>query len=363
MIGMELTEDGNRIKMTIYRIDNMITDRDKNQTYCMAPVDCMWRQVVGWPDPLYLYFKDHNMEVLVPALPDSEVTEIVINNPGFSTAVPPTFREIPRKIFQFWHTDSYYDSPVCLQKAMMSFRYLNPGYEHYFFGLEKARQYIFVREGARALNAFDRLRPMAYKVDLWRLIAVYHEGGVYSDSKLNILKPLDMFLPSTGALVVDDRPPHGILNAFFAAPKNDPLLRTAIDMILNNVERRLYRSSPLAITGPVLVQEAYDHLSPAQKSRYVHYFFEGRGMFIWPRDAPYPVICVQNGEYRRVHMRSGLGNYSDMWRAGIVYALKTAFAAIGSASKDTSVMTIIVLLALGFLIYTLIKSRKRLGYP
>lgn len=316
------------------RLDNLDRPVRGNPSLCVAgEIDCLWRDNDGWPQTFVLVFHELNYSVQIPAVPNHEVAEMIIADPGLDRVNTHRLMAIPKRIFQFWDTDNFDDAPVCLQKAMTTFILLNPGYEFRFYGLEGAREYILRHEGRRALKAFDDLRPVAFKADIWRLVALFHEGGFYADSKLHLIRPLDTFLPSQGGIVTDDLPPKGFANAFMGFPARDPLTRVALDLAIKNVENRDYGAFPLDITGPWMVQTAYDSLNETQKRRYLHYYLEQRAFFIFPYNDTLPVVSIHNGEYRRAHVRSGDGkSYADLWYQGLVYVLNAAQTFIAATS-------------------------------
>jgi hypothetical protein len=110
------------------------------------------------------------------------------------------------------------------------------------------------------LQAFDLLRPYAYKADLARYCLLYIFGGLYVDLSIrpvNALKPpygvglatfrdYDFLSPSWTAITI------GIL---WAVPGRQEF-RIAIDYILDNCRTRYYGSNPLYPTGPVLLGRA-----------------------------------------------------------------------------------------------------------
>lgn len=68
--------------------------------------------------------------------------------------------------------------PHPIQRAILSFQQLNPHYQYRFMGsLEAMREDISEFESVQVLDAFDTLTPLAYKVDLWRLVVMFHFGG------------------------------------------------------------------------------------------------------------------------------------------------------------------------------------------
>ena len=65
------------------------------------------------------------------------------------------------------------------------------------------------------------------------------------------LRPLDDLLPRGASLVlVKDVPTRTIYNAFMAAAPHHPFIEMALNHVIDNIRRRAYGWSPLAISGP-----------------------------------------------------------------------------------------------------------------
>ena len=54
----------------------------------------------------------------------------------------------------------------------------------------------YMRENASTseYDAFNVLIPWAYKIDLWRTVIVWRQGGIYLDADTRLLKPIDRIL-------------------------------------------------------------------------------------------------------------------------------------------------------------------------
>ena len=153
---------------------------------------------------------------------------------------------IPRTIYQTWCTT---ELDTDMQRAVDSWKNLNPNYSHKLFTDEMCREYIRDHFHPRVLQAYDILIPKAFKADLWRYCILYREGGVYANIDSVLIKPLDTFLegPFVG---VRDRQPGSIYQGFIASEAGHPFLREAIDRVVWNVETRFYGTDKLEITGP-----------------------------------------------------------------------------------------------------------------
>mmetsp|Transcript_65592 Transcript_65592/g.73183 ORF Transcript_65592/g.73183 Transcript_65592/m.73183 type:complete len:459 (-) Transcript_65592:454-1830(-) len=143
-----------------------------------------------------------------------------------------------------------------------------------------------------AWEAWSALRPWAYRADLWRLMILWSEGGVYLDSKMRLRAPLTdwaTILPGREQLVLcrdtamrawqstklsNNKNNNNTINTrvpvlwtgAMAAPKESSVVLEAIRILVQNVQHRTYSLlgeedalkdmsdfRTLAITGPVLI--------------------------------------------------------------------------------------------------------------
>jgi len=103
--------------------------------------------------------------------------------------------------------------------------------------------------------AYVKLVPGAFKSDLWRLCALYLNGGLYVDSHIKpIHKHIEHILKIPDYIFCIDYPcsPNYIYNAFMMAPKKSWLIKEIIYEIVNNVKNEYYPDRDLEITGPGL---------------------------------------------------------------------------------------------------------------
>lgn len=138
-------------------------------------------------------------------------------------------------------------------RAHQSFARQNPGFATCFYGNRDMRRFVAQYFEPRVLAALDRLRPGAYKADLFRLCELYVNGGVYADVEMVCLAPLESLLHGVDLVVVRDSPFRDLsylYNAFICAKPNLPFLRFAIDELVERVEKGEYSRDPLSVTGP-----------------------------------------------------------------------------------------------------------------
>lgn len=127
----------------------------------------------------------------------------------------------------------------------------------------------FVRDycGDVYAAAFHCLLPGAFRADLYRMCALHAVGGIYMDSDLLALEPLDsIFSMCQPATIAWDRPSYTFLGvvahakkqmAFMAAAPAQPLFKCHMDTVVANVRRRLQPALDIAITGPVVFHDCF----------------------------------------------------------------------------------------------------------
>merc|ERR1712146_400282 len=113
---------------------------------------------------------------------------------------PASAHKVPKKYFSVAKSNEQTIQQVGVLAA-------NPKYERHHFGDEEALEYIRKNCGEDAANAYECLSPAAYRADLFRFCALYSEGGVYMDSDMLPLVPLDaLYDPCAVATVGHDWP-------------------------------------------------------------------------------------------------------------------------------------------------------------
>lgn len=198
--------------------------------------------------------------------PNRLLTPMPVRTPTWAPDDEPACaRRIPPRVFQtFRRIDG--QVPVRMRKVMR--RWGVPGLEHYFFDDDACRAMIARHFRPGVLRAYDTLVPTAFKADLWRACALFLYGGFYFDVKVTPARGVRLLHevgPEVDVLLATDipvRPSVGgqrdaMWNAVMGFRRGHPMLRVYIDAIVDNVDRRLYGSTPLDITGPRLLGKVF----------------------------------------------------------------------------------------------------------
>ena len=102
-------------------------------------------------------------------------------SPPIEETLPkPSAQIIPLNLFQTWHT---LDLPINMRNAVDTLKMQNPEFTHYLYDDNMSREFIKNNFNDDVLYAYDKLKPGAYKADLWRYCVLYIYGGIYLDIK------------------------------------------------------------------------------------------------------------------------------------------------------------------------------------
>lgn len=211
----------------------------------------------GWDESLFLMIQNHQGERQRLEVGKSDTSEKTVSFvPYISFRLQPQrqFWRIPTNLFQTWKS---LDLSPEMRAAVDTFR-SQPGYHHILWTDETCVSFILKEFGERFARAYQVLIPGAYRADFWRYCILWKFGGVYSDAKTTLFRPLDEILrPDDELVLVRDLPRNCILNGFIACKAGHPLLRIILDMTLERIEQRSFGEDPLDITGPHLFARAF----------------------------------------------------------------------------------------------------------
>ena len=179
------------------------------------------------------------------------------NIPGSLCREGPEIKLIPNNVFLTWETNKE-DISDDLLYYIDSWAKYNPGYNIHFYN--KNERYEFIRDhfDSEVLDAYCRLKPGAFKCDLWRYCVLYIHGGFYADIDTECLSSLDTLCDNSIQFIcpIDLNPNticnYNLSNGFIGSIPRYPLLKMCIDHIINilKYQSRTDRIFVTNITGP-----------------------------------------------------------------------------------------------------------------
>jgi glycosyltransferase involved in cell wall biosynthesis len=231
----------------------------------------------------------------------------------------------PENVHQILITDQKdYNGP--LPRATNSVKAYFNRHNYTLWNNDSIRELIKNNFESDVLEAYDKLKPYAYKADLARYCIAYVKGGWYIDINIEVVsKPPKV--DTVNMLLIRDFnngtriAPWQIANGLFYTTKKHPVFKNAIDLVVANTKNLFYGKRSLSPTGPELFGKALAmHGWDSEDSYYLV------GDFI--NDSKTGGKCfVVNGNKFATHKTMeggevgipGTNNYVKMWHAKDIY--------------------------------------------
>ncbi len=156
--------------------------------------------------------------------------------------------------------------PINLQKCIKTCYDVHPEWKHMFWTDDNLPNMDYFKEEYDVDNNYAR------KSDLVRLMALYHYGGVYLDTDVECIKPMDKLLDGYRFVVATEAGYPSkknitkihINNAVIASTKNNELLSKMLLKIKENYETVDMTGNPLSyvalLAGPPVFNKMWDDL-------------------------------------------------------------------------------------------------------
>ena len=156
---------------------------------------------------------------------------------------------IPLNIYQYWNS---LNLPKKLKENVDLIKKNNPEFKYYLYDDEMCRKFIKHNFDKDALYSFDKLKPGAYKTDLWIYCMLYINGGIYLDITYKCINNFSLINLTTKEYY------KGIYNKLLIFMPNSKLLFKCIQLIIKNIKNNNYGYSELHITGPQMMSSFFD---------------------------------------------------------------------------------------------------------
>ncbi len=174
-------------------------------------------------------------------------------------------KKIPNHMYLMWHTS---ELPYYMNQNYQTLQKKNPDIHFHLYNIDQCREFIEKNFSKETLYAFDKLKPYAYKSDLWRYCILYKNGGIYMDIKFtpidenfkfSSLLDKEYFCIDWSDKTKGDKIDYseGITNGFIVSKPNNPIFKKCIDQIIDNVKYNYYGLNSLYPTGPMLLNRYF----------------------------------------------------------------------------------------------------------
>jgi mannosyltransferase OCH1-like enzyme len=160
-----------------------------------------------------------------------------------------TAKKIPRI---FWQTNHSADVTLSVYVNYLFNRFLTPTFEHRFVSDDDCQKFIRENCSSDIYDCYSRLQIGAAKADLWRVLVLLHEGGIYLDIDAAFSWWPESFLaPDQSELFLRDGDGR-LTNYFLAASPGSKVLASIRDQVALNIRSNSLKSV-FDMTGPTVV--------------------------------------------------------------------------------------------------------------
>lgn len=167
---------------------------------------------------------------------------------------------IPLNLFQTWYT---LELPLHMKKNIELLKKQNPEFKYELYDDAMCREFIKDNFDKDVVYAFDKLKPGAFKADLWRYCILYIKGGIYLDIKYHCINGFNLLTLTDKEYWVKDREQfnkNGIYQALMVCLPRNNILKKCIDEIVQICKYSIYYNDNL--------YEALDYTGPGLLANY-----------------------------------------------------------------------------------------------
>ena len=124
---------------------------------------------------------------------------------------------IPKIIHQIWFQGKD-KLPRRYNSYVKNIKKLHPQWEYKMWD-HKSMKHLIKTEASEFLDTYENFNYMIQKIDFFRYVVLYLQGGVYLDTDIYLFKPLDNFLTEDLDMAFSDGVHEGwyVNNAFLAS--------------------------------------------------------------------------------------------------------------------------------------------------
>ena len=215
---------------------------------------------------------------------------------------------------------------------------LNPHYSIVWYDNDHMDKFMARHYPGKVNSAYIKLKPGAFKADLWRLCVLYRYGGIYVDAYATPYISMNKLLERKYRFmtVLDAKQSgYGIHNGFIISESRHPFLKQAINDIVKNVENNYYGDNPLDVTGPKSLSRSINKVlnNPADKihkvgrneygdlSFYLYEFRWGPRQYIY--DGNTKILSKYYSFLIYLYRKLISSGYTQLWKARDIYNFKS----------------------------------------
>ena len=241
--------------------------------------------------------------------------------------------KIPKKIYQVWHDKN--PKPV-FQEYIQKMLNINPGYDYELFGEDDIDNFVNNNFDSDIRYCYSQLNIITAKVDFWRYLILYKNGGIYIDIDSTFLRPLDDLIKDNDDAIITREPntPYEYVQWALFFCKNHPILEKTIQNVIFHIKNRLFENNVGRMTGPYPFTLAVDEFMKLSGST-----IDRTNLSIWTKndaEEQYPNVYCYLKEYNFRIYGVEYGKFALSWvpEKDSMYSNKNPHWSIEQQYKD-----------------------------
>jgi mannosyltransferase OCH1-like enzyme len=152
----------------------------------------------------------------------------------------------PKKLIQYWDNLPVPSDIASLQATWPA---SNPEIDYAIFDFDRALQFISTEYGSEIADLFTLAAIPAMQSDIFRLAYILAKGGIYIDMATRCKTSIEPLLQHSEKVVFMRKWHGGIWNGMIIAEKQNTIVKTIWETVLDNIKHRKYDDVWKA-TGP-----------------------------------------------------------------------------------------------------------------
>ena len=167
---------------------------------------------------------------------------------------------IPKNIYQSWHTKKLHSKVQ--EHVIEVLKKNNPDYTHEIYTDEEIDKYVHDNFDGEIVECYDKIDIIVAKVDFWRYLILYKQGGIYLDIDSSINKPIKDFIKEDDEAFITRESGdkfYAQWALFFA--KEHPIMKKTIELVVDNIKNNRHPHDIHKMTGPTVFTRAVNVVS------------------------------------------------------------------------------------------------------
>ncbi len=156
-------------------------------------------------------------------------------------------------VIQTWSTKKFHKNIESLRASMMD---KNPEFKFLLFDDQELNNSIEEYFDKDVVNCYFKLNHYTPRADFWRYLMVHKFGCVYLDMDSLILRNIAEFIESNKTTLTMEPNNIDFITWILIYKKNDEILSTAAQMIIDNIKSNKFKNDVMNLSGPSLLSRA-----------------------------------------------------------------------------------------------------------